>query len=119
MSLDKLYDLAEDYIKFSCKPALRKYRLGEVIDEDKSVKWNRDEVDRRNLAYDEELKKLNTQKNALFNEWKASVKTYIMEETKVKQAKADKIYNYLFMHYHDCGLVEVLDHLDELLELFV
>lgn len=119
MTLEQLYDMAEIYTKFSCKPSLRKYRIGDVIDEDKSVKWNREEVDRRNVAYAEELNNLNKQKNALLNEWVAAVKTYIMEEAKVKQTKADKIYNYLYTQYHAWGLSEVLDHLDELLELFV
>lgn len=119
MDLEKLYDMAEKYNSFSCKPTGRKYKIDEVFDDEKSVRWNREEVERRNKLYEEEVKRLNTEKNKMFCEWVYSVKYYIMQETKVKQKKADKIYEYLYREHHSYGLFNVINHLDDLLELFI
>lgn len=118
MNFDKLCIMANEYNKFSCKPKNPKYKIGEVIDEDKTVKWNREEVERRNKLREEEVKKLNAQKNKMLLEWIDAVKLYIIEETKVKKDKADEIYNYLYGKYHSYGLLEVLANMDELLDLF-
>lgn len=118
MDFYKLHDMANEYNNFSCKPKNKKYKIGEIIDEDKSVRWNREEVDRRNKLREEEVKRLNTQKNKMLLEWIDAVKLYIIEETNVKKDKADKIYNYLYENYHSYGLSEVLANMDELLDLF-
>lgn len=118
MEFENLCEMADEYTCFSCKPKGRKYKNGEVIDEDKSVRWNREEIKKRNELHDEEVKKLNMQKNKMLLEWIDAVKLYIMEETKVKKDKADKIYNYLYMKYHSYGLLELLANMDELLDLF-
>lgn len=119
MELRELYNMADKYDRFSCKPKLLIYKNGYIFDEDKSVKWNREEVERRNNEYNEELKRLNTEKNAMLLKWIDAVKLYIIEETKVKKTQADKIYNYLYTEYHNYGLTEILRHLDDLLELFI
>lgn len=118
MDFDKLCDMANEYINFSCKPKNRKYKVGEIIDEDKTVRWNREEVERRNKSHEEEVKELNRKKNEMLFRWVDAVKLYIIEETKVKKDKADEIYNYLYEKYHSYGLLEVLANMDELLDLF-
>lgn len=118
MDFDKLCEMAREYTNFSCKPKERKYKIGEVFDDDKSVRWNREEVERRNKLHDEEVKRLNMQKNKMLLEWTDAVKLYIIKETKVKKDKADEIYNYLYEKYHSYGLLEVLANMDELLDLF-
>lgn len=118
MDKAKLYAMANEYLSFSCKPKSQKYKIGYVFDEDKSVKWNREEVERLNKLHEEEVKRLNIQKDKMFLEWVDAVKLYIMEETKVEKNQANKIYNYLYIEYHSYGLTEVIIHLDDLLELF-
>ncbi len=44
-------------------PTLKKYKFNDVIDEEKSVKWNREEIKRLNRAYVDECNKLNDEKN--------------------------------------------------------
>ena len=118
MEFEKLCDMANEYINFSCKPKNRKYKTGDIFDEDKSVRWNREEVERRNKLHEEEVKRLNTEKNQLFIKWIDAVYDYIIQETGVKKGKAKNIYNYLYEEYHSYGLLEVLAHLDNLLDLF-
>lgn len=118
MTLEELHELADEYYKFICKPSISKYSNTHVFDENKSVKWNKEEVERLNKLHNDEAARLSTEKNNLFNKFVYSVKLYIIEETKVKKITADKIYNYLYSEYHSYGIHEVLNHLDDLLELF-
>ena len=117
MQLYELTDKATEYLEFSCKPSFSKYREGYVIDEDKSVKWNREEVEKHNIRYQEEVKRLNNEKNKLYTELVSTIKEYIIEETNVKKTRAEKIYNYLYEE-HSGNILEMLDYIDDLLDLF-
>ena len=119
ITIEELYDMAKEYYKFSCKPKFCKYKDSTVFDEDKSVKWNREEVERLNKLHDDEVKSLNTQKNKLLVNFIRNVKTYIVQETNVTEVQANKIYEYLCNEYHDYGFEECLNHLDDLLDLFI
>lgn len=118
MTIETLYNMAEQYTKFSCKPKSNKYKIGTVLDEDKSVKWNREEVERLNKIHDDEVKELNRHKNELYVGLVKAIKMYIIQETNVSEKQADKIYNYLCNTYHSYGLRECLTQLDDLLDLF-
>ena len=78
ITLEKLYDMADKYIHFSCKPSSQKYKVGTVFDEDKSVKWNREEVERLNKKHEDEVKELNRKKSALYNDLVNSIQEYII-----------------------------------------
>ena len=118
MEMNKLYLMAEEYEKFSCKSKLRKYKVGEVIDEEKSVRWNREEVERLNKLHEDEVKALNTKKNLLYTTLIKAIKEYIMKNTDVSEPQATKIWEYLYSHYHAYGIEECLANLNELLLLF-
>lgn len=118
-SIETLYEMAEQYIEFSCKPKSCKYKVGTILDEDKSVKWNKEEVERLNTIYEAEVRELNKRKNQLYIELVNAIQEYIIQETKVNTKQAGKIYNYLYNEHHAYGLNGVLDHLDDLLDLFM
>lgn len=117
--IETLYEMSEQYTKFSCKPQSRKYKLGTIFDEDKSVKWNKAEVERLNKIHDDEVKELNRRKNELYINLVNAIKMYIIQETNVSEKQAEKIYNYLCNEYHAYSWRECLDHLDDLLDLFI
>lgn len=117
--IDELIFLSNNYSDFSCKPTYKKYKEGTIFDEDKSVKWNREEVAKRNLLYDDEVKNLNRQKNQMYTELINLIKRYITQATKVSDKQATKIWNYVYEEYHSYGLTECINHLDDLLELFI
>lgn len=120
ITLENLYDKAHEYENFCCKPAhCRKYKIGTIFDEEKSVKWNREEVERKNFEFENAVKQLNREKNLLYTELISMVSSYIIVETGVSVEKSEKIWNYLYSNYHAYGLAECLNHLDELLELFL
>ena len=117
--IDELIFLSNRYTDFSCKPTCKKYKNGTVLDEDKSVKWNREEVVKRNLLYDDEVKRLNRKKNRMYTELVNLIQKYIIQETNVSDKTSTKIWNYLYEEYHSYGLTECINHLDDLLELFI
>ena len=47
----------------SCKPDFNRLPNEFITDEDKSVKWNREQVEENHIAYDKEVVKLNATKN--------------------------------------------------------
>ena len=53
---------------FKTTPSCPHYALGEYVDENKSVKWNKEEIKKRNAIYNAEKEKLLLEKdNALYN----------------------------------------------------
>ncbi len=118
VKIDELIYLSNQYTDFSCKPSYKKYKEGTIFDEEKSVRWNREEVDRRNNLHQEEVKRLNREKNQMYEKLVNLIYQYIIQETKVSKERATKIYNYLYEEYHSYGLTECINHLDDLLDLF-
>lgn len=118
IKIDELIYLSNQYTDFSCKPSYKKYKEGTIFDEEKSVRWNKEEVEKRNNLYQEEVKKLNRKKNQMYEELVNLIKQYIIQEANVSDERAAKIYNYLYEEYHSYGLTECINHLDDLLDLF-
>lgn len=106
--------------KMSCKPkGMRRYRVDEVIDEEKSVRWNREEVERRNEAYAAEVKALNTAYNKAHNAVIEKALKYIIANVGYgcTRAKAQAIWNMAWSYGHANGLSDVYSYLTELMEL--
>lgn len=116
-----LYDIKcdlEEMVNMSCKPSFPKPRTGDVIDEDKSVKWNREEVTRLQNAYDEEVKKLNTKKNKCRDDlYKELYKVIRKEVGGITINDAQQIFQYAYSEGHSYGYNEVFIRLDELIPL--
>ena len=73
---DEIYDILEDYYidyhecdkTFNTTPSCHHYALGEYVDENKSVKWNKEEIEKRNAIYKAEEESLLLEKDkALYN----------------------------------------------------
>lgn len=47
----------------SCRPAFARFPNNFITDENKSVKWNREQVVKNHNTYDKEVARLNTEKN--------------------------------------------------------
>ena len=53
--------------EMSCKPVgLQKYKVGHIFDENMSVKWNQEKLEEENKKYNDEVARLNTEKNKGF-----------------------------------------------------
>lgn len=73
---DEIYDILEDYYAdyhecdktFNIIPSCPHYTLDQYIDENKSVKWNKEEIEKRNAIYKAEEESLLLEKDkALYN----------------------------------------------------
>ena len=119
ITVDAMSEAFDKYKAFSCTPKTKNHKVGDVIDEMKSVKWNREEVDRLRHLRVEEIKLLNKQKQELYEEFKDMVCKYIMQETKVGKARSIKVFK--FLEREECLVSNgrfCCDYLDDSLEAF-
>lgn len=101
----------------SCKPTRRKIKVGTVIDEDKSVRWNREQVEENNTLFAKEVADLNTAKNKTRDEILQDVYNKIQAETGTSIEAAKEVYNYAYDRGHSCGYRSVIAELIDLIDL--
>lgn len=104
-SWDTLHAEYEAACMMSCKPdeTFKKVKTGTVLDEEKSVRWNREEVERLQRAYLEEVKRLNRQKNAKIVDITDRTVKKIAKELGVTEEKAEILWNFVYDRYHASG----------------
>lgn len=118
MDISQLISLAEEYLNYSTHSRVKKFYEGYVFDEEKSVKWNREEVERLNKIREEDIAFRKLEKEKLYRNFKTTVLDFLQKEYGYTSSKADKIYDFVMTCPFADGLVERLELLDELLELF-
>ena len=100
--LNGQYDLP---VKIGYKP--EQLDPNTVIDEDKSVKWNREEVARINAEKRIEFDKMKSRKQFLAAQYKGNLAAAAKDECNINQAQADAIYDYVMQtSEHDYISVE-------------
>ena len=90
-----------------------------VFDEDKSVKWNKEQAQKNNNDYDNEVKRLNQEKMKRMDEIYAEIYKVIQEEVGfgISEKKAEKIWEYAYDKGHSEGWYEIMVILEEIEEL--
>lgn len=77
-------DLTREAFKvreMSCAPeGLCRVKASHIQDEEQSVKWNREWVEKNNARYLEEVKRLQAEKNAAWDRWEVKVAEKIQAE---------------------------------------
>lgn len=119
-SPDSWEEIEADYraaCSLSCKPddSFQKVKTGDVIDEDKSVRWNREEVERLKEVYAEEVKRLNREKNGAIADATTRAVRLISQEAEVSEEKARILWDFVYEKYHAYG--EMFQHIDEYIDL--
>ena len=121
-AINKLYEIASS---ISCRPDHNKFPRyrdnNAVIDEDKSVKWKREEVERRNKAYNDEVARLNRIRNAEVKKVSDLIIALIAEDVKFSiknkseawyEHAAKIIYREAYVASHSYGMRDVLDKIN-------
>lgn len=119
ITVDAMSEAFDKYRDFSCKSTLKLYKTDEIIDEEKSVRWNREEIVRLNNLRFEDTNRLNQKKSELYEKFKDTVCKYIVQETKVEETRSIKIFK--FLEREECLVSNgrfCCDCLDDLLEVF-
>ena len=97
----------DDFLCFGTKPTKEKLDANYVFNEDKSVKWNRTEVEKHNKKYEDEVNNLLHQKNRLWNIFVSNLISNIKSEFNLNQTY-DVILKSIFM-----GIMQSLDIYDD------
>lgn len=89
-----------------------------VFDENRSVSWNRLQVDKHNFEYKTRCEKLKSIRSAKIDEWKNAVMSYIQSNSTypITNSQAQIIYAKAYEDGHAYGLHDVMINVDELIE---
>lgn len=115
ISIKELKDSWDEVVNFSTIPDMKTYSDWHVFDENKSVKWNREEVERHNREYKEEQERLNKEHQELKQNTRNKIIMYILENsfTIKKEEQALRLWNYIYFH----PSYKPIDDLDNMIEL--
>lgn len=110
---NKLVSLSDDiWQHFSCKPDRKEYpypKAGDILDEDKSVKWNREEVARLRQEYLNRVDELNRRKNAISNAFDNRIVILLAKDYGFSKEESRKIWNFAYGQEHSGGTSAVIN----------
>lgn len=115
-----IQDEFETMRRMSCVPKnIRHLPTGYIFDEDQSVKWNREQLERNNAEYLKEVARLNTLRNKERDRIQEEIYATICREVGhgLSLKKAMIIWNLAYNWGYSGGINEVCNYLDELMEL--
>lgn len=122
-SVDELVTNYETFCNtFSCKPDPQIYsrpKIGTIIDEDQSVRWNREEVERLRNTYENRAKELNQYKNTIMNTYEKHIIKLLAEENGITIDESVTIWAYAWMRSHDEGMKSVVYTFNEIVDLYI
>ena len=101
----------------SCRPDFRKLPKGYITDEDKSVKWNREQIEKNNAAYDAKVIELNQKKNAAREDLYERIYKEIQDELKCTRKTASLIWHHAYEEGHSNGAYGVYTKLEEMMDI--
>lgn len=120
MTWDEIQSEFDAMRHLSCVPSgICKVPLNHVFDENKSVKWNKEEVVRHNEEYQAEVARLNTEKNKQREAVVSHIIEKIQEDVRhnLSAKKAKAIWDYAYKSSHAYGFNAIYETLAELIEL--
>lgn len=119
------FDVVEEYDRWvkeaSCKPDRMKFpypKVGAVLDREKSVRWNEEEVERQRTAYGEEVKRLNKVYNETSKGYENEIKQLLADEYDISVEEAGLIWAKAYEDGHSYGVIEVYNHFIDFAELY-
>lgn len=120
---EKIIKQYDEACAMPTRPAERTYSADHIFDEDKSVKWNREEVIRRNEQIKNDRESLITARYLAIMKAEDNIVDYLSEShpliSKEKVRKLyDKIHSKFYRDYFNCTIDYVIDMCEEYLDLF-
>ena len=106
---------------FSCKPDRKEYpypKAGTVIDENKSVKWNREEVVRLRESFENKVKELNTYKNLIRDAYAEKIVVLSVKKRDISRNEGRKIWEYAYSKEHDKGIYAITRTFEDVVDLY-
>lgn len=122
--LTDVSDIVDKYenfiINFSHKPDRNKFpypKIGSVIDEEKSVKWNREEIERLRSNFDKEVAKLNKQCSEIHKAYESALITALAKDYKLPVSTIQKVYGFVLERNGGARIRDVVLQVHDLLSL--
>ena len=126
MSYDRYSEVITNYEKATdmpTRPKERTYSANHIFDEEQSVKWNREEVIRRNEQIKNDRESLQTARFKAIMDAEEDIVSYLADSysliSREKVRKLfDKIHSKFYRDYFNCTIEYVIDMCEEYLEIF-
>ena len=118
--MKSINELKEDFLfalSMPSAPDSHKVKLDHVFDEDKSVRWNREEAIRVNNEYDAKCKILREKKTEAMVQVTDCIEHHISIYVGCSLQRASLIWNFVYDQYHS-NVDELFDKLEDFEELF-
>lgn len=120
MNWDDIQLAYETVRSMSCVPkSVKKVKPDHIFDEDKSVKWNREQVEINNAVYRAEVARLFTEKNKARDDVINMIIEKIQSEVgaSLSKRKAKAIWEFAYEERHSYGFYDVHAYLFKLIDL--
>lgn len=117
IELSAIQKAYEEACNMSTKPGYPKPKDDQIIDEDKSVRWNREEVKRLQEQYEEDRIKLRNNREARITIVEHDLFMYIQQEVKCTYLQAKFLWHYIYERYHHISVNDMFAELEELINL--
>lgn len=112
----------EDFLgNFSCKPDRDEFpypKIGTIIDEEKSVKWNREEVDRQRTAFETRVEDLNKYKNLIDVNFKEQLNRLLAKDSYITIAESKKLFDFVYKTDYTRGIRVIVDTYKDMAEMY-
>ena len=107
---DVIARMIEEFGYFSCKPDEEKYPCvasDAILDENKSVKWNREQAKRLRDSYFAKSAEYSQLKGLLVDKCEKRLITLLGESYGFSFKESKRIWDYVFGNFHSGGIFEV------------
>lgn len=118
--IKSINELKEDLffaLSMPSAPDFRKVKLDHVFDEDRSVRWNREEAIKVNNEYDTKCKILREKRTKAIVQVTDCIKRHISIYVGCSLQRASLIWDFVYNYYHS-DIDELFDKLEEFEVLF-
>lgn len=105
--VNNFYEPLQEY------PGHRKFSEKHVFDDEKSVKWNREEVERQNEQLKQRKMEWDSEKSRLNAKLQNDCVQILKEDYGLNEAQAEKLYGHVFQEHHSY-MHDFFIHLEEI-----
>lgn len=121
-NITTLVSAYEDFLyNFSYEPDRNEFpypKEGTIIDEEKSVKWNREEVERQRNAYLNKIKEINQSRNLIIVHLRDQLAKVLAKENKLNIDESKKLFTYAFNVDYNNGVRAVVNTYKNLAKMY-
>lgn len=119
-SWDAAWDDLDRAFALSCKPTAKRVPKGYVFDEDKSARWNAEQVESHNVEIQKEVSEKQKARSLAINKATDAIIALIVDEFygEINSKQAEVIWNIAYDRGHSGGKYEIEAQLQQFMSAF-